>query len=245
MKHTEETGSTASQGGDGGGTQDRSGAPAPGVVNTSRRRFTQAGLSTSVVMTLASRPAAASYCSYSGSMSGNLSRPGGGPCQGLTPDYWKANPESWGCGYDPGLCNPLTQQGGACEDYSFVTWGELKQAEGEITEVTFNEYKAWANWNGETVDSALPNPSPPPTTVAQALYGSGLPFENSDQTMMQAFWADDDTLIAHASAALLNVCLFGEEGYGYTKDGLIQFIRDWTDDEASLLVALQGLNERP
>ena len=40
-------------------------------VNTSRRRFTRAGLSGSVVMTLASRPAFATYCSHSGSMSGS------------------------------------------------------------------------------------------------------------------------------------------------------------------------------
>jgi hypothetical protein len=226
-------------------------APPPTPVNTSRRRFTQVGLSTSVVMTLASRPAAASFCSHSGSMSGNLSRPGGGTCYGLTPGYWKNHPESWSCGYDPGLCNPLTKQQGTCKDYWFVTWGELKQAKSDkkINWGVYNEYKSWANWGDSTPLNAYPMPSYPPTTVGSAFAGCGLSFSNPSQTMMQAFWDPPEdieprTFLAHACAALLNVCRFGEDGYGYTKDGLLQFIRDWTGSLESLKNALQDLNER-
>lgn len=226
-------------------------APPAAAVTTSRRRFTQAGLSTSVVMTLASRPAAASFCSHSGSMSGNLSRPGGGTCYGLTPGYWKTHPESWSCGYEPGLCNPITYKNGECKDYYFVTWGELKYAKskGKVSDALFYEYKSWANWSSATPDNALPAPTVPPTTVGQAFMGSGLTFADPNQTMMQAFWdppedLDPQTFLAHASAALLNVCRFGEEGYGYTRDGLIQFIRDWSGSLESLKDALAALNER-
>ncbi|MBW8328672.1 MAG: hypothetical protein K0M48_05820 [Thiobacillus sp.] len=59
------------------------------VVDQSRRKLTGAALGVSAVFTLASRPVWASQCTISGMASGNLSTPGGTPCEGCTPGYWK------------------------------------------------------------------------------------------------------------------------------------------------------------
>jgi len=227
-------------------------------LNTSRRRFTRAGLSASVVMTLASRTALANHCSVSAGMSGNLSRPHQGDCYGLTPGFWKTHPEEWSCGYEPGMCNPITYKNGECKDWWHVTWGDFKANEVAITAKDpvrpgfanlYEDYKAWANWNDGTPDGNYPAPSVPPTTLGDAFAGSSLAFTDPDQTMMQAFWdppgdIDPQTLVAHASAALLNVCRFGEETFGYTRNGLIQFMNNWTGGLEALKDALQDLNER-
>ena len=233
-------------------TGDTDAAPArPGGVSASRRRFTRAGLSASVMMTLASRPALANHCSVSGHMSGNLSRPHAAVCYGLTPGYWKTHPEDWNAaGYEPGMCNPITRTNGECKDWWFVTFGELQAAQGSIPPGQYSAYKTWANWvDGVTPASALPQPSFPPTTLGEAFAGSGLTFTDPNQTMMQAFWdppedPDPRTLVAHACAALLNVGRFGEESFGYTRAGLLQFIRDWTGSMEELKNALESLNTR-
>ena len=47
-----------------------------------------------------------------------------------------------------------------------------------------------------------------------------------------------------STAALLNVGRFGEESFGYTRAGLLQFIRDWTGSMEELKNALESLNTR-
>jgi len=220
-------------------------------VSASRRRFTRAGLSASVMMTLASRPALANHCSVSAGMSGNLSRPHAAPCYGLTPGYWKTHPEDWNAaGYEPGKCNPITKTNGTCKDYWYCTFGELEAAKDGLPYGQYSNYKTWANWvDGVTPPSALPQPGYPPTTLGEAFAGSGLTFTDPNQTMMQAFWdppedPDPRTLVAHACAALLNVGRFGEESFGYTRNGLLQFIRDWSGSMEALKNALESLNVR-
>jgi hypothetical protein len=70
-------------------------------INASRRRFTRAGLSGSVVLgSLASKPvlgASTYHCTVSGQISGNLSRPGlAADCQiGDPPSVWAMPTTSW------------------------------------------------------------------------------------------------------------------------------------------------------
>jgi hypothetical protein len=59
------------------------------AIDQSRRRLTGAALGAGAVFTLASRPVWANQCSISGMASGNLSTPGGTPCGGCTPGYWR------------------------------------------------------------------------------------------------------------------------------------------------------------
>lgn len=104
-------------------------------VDTSRRRFTRAGLSGSVLMTLASRPAMANHCSVSGAMSGNMSRPAHGvSCAGLAPSDWRETPDEWCSPYSPGTCDSSSD----CTD--------------------------WQNWTGGTELSSL-GLSPPANTA--------------------------------------------------------------------------------
>lgn len=241
MKHSEEAESTGSQ----------SSPTSPGPVDTSRRRFTRAGLSASVIMTLASRPALATHCSVSGGMSGNASMPHQSACHGLTPGFWKTHPEEWSCGYEPGLCHPERKADGTCKNYDFITFGNLKQlfAEGKVTQANFDAYVAWANWNATTGDNEFPHPSVPPTTLAEAFAGSNLTFTDPNQTMMQALWdppevIEPQTLVAHLSAGLLNICRFGID-YGYAdRDAFIQFIRDWAGSLEALKDEVEKLNVR-
>lgn len=59
------------------------------AIDQSRRKLNGAALGVAAVFTLASRPVWANQCTISGMASGNLSRPGGTPCEGCTPGYWK------------------------------------------------------------------------------------------------------------------------------------------------------------
>jgi len=115
-------------------------------VNNSRRRFTRAGLAGSVVMTLGSRSALASRCSYSGSMSGNLSRPNQVTCQGLTPSYWKNNPGNWSVCI-PDKRNPGNH--GSPFNYDHPTFGWLRDEKraGRCSRSEWQSYKSWANWS--------------------------------------------------------------------------------------------------
>ena len=214
-------------------------------VNTSRRRFTRAGLSGSVVMTLASRPAFATYCSHSGSMSGNLSRPNAPTCSGLMPTYWMHNKPSWTVCV-PGKKNPLSGQNGSAFNYDHITFGDLKDAKDNavITQSKFDNYKNWAGWQDTTNDAALPNPSNPPTTCGDGFAGSGLTFTDPNRTMMQTICDDTDSLAAHACAALLNCHYFGETTFGYTSSSLMQFLNTWTSGMSGLKDALAFLNGR-
>jgi len=62
--------------------------PQSDAVDQSRRKLAGAALGAGAVFTLASRPVWANQCTISGMASGNLSTPGGAPCQGCTPGYW-------------------------------------------------------------------------------------------------------------------------------------------------------------
>jgi len=74
-------------------------------TSDSRRRFTRAGLSAPVIMTLASRPVWARNCSESGVLSGNLSEPTAPPCggEGCSPGYWKNHTSQWHYNYPPSM----------------------------------------------------------------------------------------------------------------------------------------------
>ena len=218
-----------------------------GPANPSRRRFTGAGLSASVIMTLASRPALANHCSWSAGMSGNLSMPHQATCHGLGPTYWMTSPDSWGStGYEPGKCNPLSGGGGGCSDYSHITFGELEAEKDHIPASVYTSYKNWANWvDGVTSPESLPIPSYPPTTLADACAGSGLAIADPSQTMMQSMWAGgNDSLSSQVCAALLNCDHFGEESFGYTRNGLLYFISTWTGSLGALKDAIADLNVR-
>lgn len=84
-------------------------------VNVGRRRLSKAALATSVVATLAARPALA--CSISGFMSGNASPGRTDPrCEGYgcTPGFWKNNPEVWALRatpYNAGSCSQANPSG--------------------------------------------------------------------------------------------------------------------------------------
>ena len=145
MKHDTEVRDTDSE-------QAAEGAkPAARPVNTSRRRFTRAGLSASAVMTLASRPALAMSCSQSGTASGNTSQPGTTTCLGLPSGFWKQNEFQWSTTTCvPGMCNATTVQNTQCLDYDFCTAGELEAAKSGMPLDRYNAYKTWANWNETT-----------------------------------------------------------------------------------------------
>jgi hypothetical protein len=83
-------------------------------VNVGRRRLSKAALATSVVASLAARPALA--CSISGFMSGNASPNSQDPrCEGFgcTLGFWGQNLRAWrNTPYEPGKCK--TRVGGTC-----------------------------------------------------------------------------------------------------------------------------------
>jgi len=68
-------------------------------VDKSKRKFSKAGLAAPVIMTLASKPVWARdiNCTYSGSMSGNMSQVDDQECagEGLSPGYWSQHEENW------------------------------------------------------------------------------------------------------------------------------------------------------
>jgi hypothetical protein len=195
------------------------GKPEGRPVNTSRRRFTRAGLSASAVMTLASRPALANLCSDSGSMSGNTSEPGQVTCAGIPAGTWRTVESEWmhpNVTYEPGMCNASTYVGSACSDYDHITKDELDAVQDSIPADRYNSYLNWAGWDASTPDGTPPNPMPAPTLANTVLSGSGLAAA-PDRTMMQVLWDGETTLLAEAVTGFLNIARFGAAAYGYTE----------------------------
>src|SRR3546814_808734 len=93
-----------------------------------RRRVLTAGLAGApLILTLTSRPAFAGHCTYSGMTSGNLSTTHDIVCQGKTPGFWKTHEQQvLDMGIFVGTCNPITEDGGQCEDYSVPKKEELE-----------------------------------------------------------------------------------------------------------------------
>lgn len=78
--------------------------PKESKVDNSRRTFAKKAAGTSLILTLASKPAWGLNCSLSGMMSGNLSEPGGNSnCygEGCSPGYWKNHQTKWHSAYQP------------------------------------------------------------------------------------------------------------------------------------------------
>ncbi len=85
-----------------------------------RRQFLIKGATYSVpvVMTVAASPVLANHCSVSGTLSGNLSRPGTDDhiCVGLTPGYWGQHPKEWNSlGFYAGDCQYGDMRGSHCK----------------------------------------------------------------------------------------------------------------------------------
>lgn len=230
------------------------GKPEGRPVNSSRRRFTRAGLSASAVMTLASRPALATFCSHSGTMSGNTSEPGQVTCAGMSTGFWRTNESEWmnAPSYDPGMCNASNYAGTSCTDYDFITKGELDDAQNadpNFPPDRYTNYLSWAGWNPMTDPGDLPNPSIAPSVANIVLSGTGLaaapdPNNGLPRTMMQVLWDGETTLLAEVIAGFLNIDRFGAAAYGYTVNQFKTFIMDWTDGPAALTAALHFLNNR-
>jgi hypothetical protein len=154
MKHLEKSGTDPRNAADDNSAAAGSNEP----VSTSRRRFTRAGLSGSVLMTLASRPALASHCSVSGIQSGNLSRPQGGVvCAGLSPGYWKTHPEEWACGYSPGSCTE--SGGGTCQEWDDTGNSLESMLSGTTISVTSDLTMMQTMWADLNTDFFEDNPT--------------------------------------------------------------------------------------
>ena len=204
---------------------DNHGAPA---VDRSRRRLAGAGLSASVLMTLASRSALADHCTVSGMLSGNLSRPDADvQCFGKRPSYWKRNPNNWPT-YSCGPCNPITYVGGACTDYSVPTNYELVQARdaGQITQAQIDAYVAEM-----------------PGTPFSYCFGSGI-CEDPDTTLMQALWMGNSSLLGQCVAAILNAHHYGAQAYGYTPQEVVTLVHNGMIAPTKLTSDLATLNYR-
>jgi len=95
------------------------------AIDKSRRKFTTAGLTSPVIMSLFSQPAwSAVACSPSGLVSGNVSGQGAEPIdctgrgRGCTPGFWKNNPAAWitATQFIPGQC--VEWQGQGCKQWN-------------------------------------------------------------------------------------------------------------------------------
>ena len=218
----------------GGGAAEPTESRKP-TVNQSRRRLAGAGISATVLMTLASRNALADHCTVSGMLSGNLSRPDADiTCRGRTPGYWKTHPESWPK-YTVGPCNILKTSSGECSDYSIATEYELSVAvsDGIITQAEKDAY--------------LYQLTHSPGTPFSHVFGSGIALDGN-LTLMQALQLDDpfqpSSLMAHAVAAVLNANFYSYDEFGYTEIDVVNLVRLGISSPDLLMSQLVALNER-
>jgi hypothetical protein len=200
-------------------------------------------------MTLASRPAVADFCSHSGAMSGNTSRPGGvASCSGFNSGFYKYNEHVWNqTACNPGKCNAVTQQYSGCRDYDHIQYKDLRDQRNNMPGDRYWSYMNWARWDSNTGRYDWPNPIVDPTTLGQVLGGCGLQLSNPDKTMMQLYWdsyGEPDSLLAEACTAFLNVDFVGPEAFGYDASRLRYFIDSWTGSLLGLRDALHYLNNR-
>lgn len=223
-----------------------------------RRRILVGGLAGApLVLTLSSRSAFATHCSPSGMDSGNMSRGHDVECLGLTPGFWKTHEKHVSRYVYPGTCNPITEDGGQCDDYSVPTAEEL---EAYIEELKQNEQKNALKIAAAEEYLAKLETYPDPDwffgTLFSEIFGEGYT-ENPYTTMMQALWLDDtpplppeglggpSPVVAHSAAAWFNANEFGPEAYGLSPEGVIELVQSMMlTDPLGLKDILEALNSR-
>ena len=206
------------------------GKPSKDAPSASRRRFVLGGGAMApVIVTLASRPALANVCTVSGTLSGNMSRPDAADCRGLTPAFWQSNPGQWPK-YVVGPCNPITNVGGVCADYSVPTVEDLAGAviAGALTQAEVDAYLL-----------------APKGTPFSSVFGPGIAAD-PDLTLMQALWLVETPVLGHAVAAILNSVHFGPAMFGYTEAELVHMVATMVlgGNAAQLLIDLELLTGR-
>ncbi|WP_340118835.1 hypothetical protein [Pelagibius sp. 7325] len=218
-----------------------------------RRRVLTGGLASApLILTLASRPALATWgsgggtdqwgkCGYSGMLSGNLSQVNTTTtwCKGKTPKYWKTKEDDCKRHFLTGPCNPIYMDYTDCNDYSVPS----KYALNNYRKVLQRNY--WANRAKiQKVDEYLywldryPGlDSPPFGTRFSEVFGGNIA-QDSRLTLMQALWLDEESpyppsgnagptpLLAHSAAAYCNACEYGEESFGLSPRGVVDLVKD-------------------
>jgi hypothetical protein len=158
-----------------------------------------------------------------------MSRPDSVDCRGLTPAFWQSNPGQWPK-YVVGPCNPLSNQGGTCSDYSVPTSDDLAGAvqAGALTQAEVDAYLL-----------------APKGTPFSSVFGPGIAADPA-LTLMQALWEIDTPVLGHAVAAILNSVHFGPAMFGYTEAELVHMVATMIlgGNAAQLLADLELLNGR-
>lgn len=212
-------------------------------VNRSRRRFTGAALSTSAILTLASRPAFSQQCTNSSTASGDASKANAAvvQCVGNMPSVY-LDKNMWPSGFEAGKPNPIAP---VQPSYLYPTFAELDDAikstpAGALQDACI-DYQLWAYPTGGA--SPTPSPTDPmPHTFDSEFAGTGLTAADPTMTLMQALEQYGDSVMGHAVAALFNCYVFPRDNFGYDPDELKTFIAE--SDPIELLTALQQLNSR-
>lgn len=127
----------------------------PDAVDQSRRKLTGAALGVSAILTLASRPVLAQQCmTASAAVSGNLSQHGAPTtCSGLSPGFWKQQPDKWPLPYTPGTC---TGGGSVCNQAENWRNGTLFHPTfALVTNSTGNSFLADLDGNSTTPKTSL------------------------------------------------------------------------------------------
>lgn len=209
-----------------------------------RRVLTGGVLGAPFILTLASRPALATYCSPSAMTSGNLSRAAPVVCSGLPPEWWFYNPdEVANCGIIVGPCNPMYYDGVTCSDYSVPTESELQQYFSSNASTLSSDEKKAIQAYKEMLVNEYPL-SPPFGTPYSEVFGTGL-LNDEYTTIMQSLDVAGGSmdLAAQSSAAYLNAVKFGKEEFGLTPSEVVAFVlAGWPSIE--LLETLTAMNLR-
>ena len=214
-----------------------------------RRRVLTGGLASApLILTLASRPAMATWgggggydtqkCGYSGMLSGNMSQVTmNSYCKGKKPKYWKTKEDSCKRHFVTGPCNPIYKDDWGGDDYSVPTKNQLKDHRDKLKR---NYYGNW--YKIQKVDEYLywlrryPGlDSPPFGTRFSDVFGSGIA-QDDKLTVMQALWLDEESpyppsgndgptpLLAHSAAAYCNACEYGEDSFGLSPRGVVELV---------------------
>lgn len=195
-------------------------------ADPARRKLAGAALGAGAVFTLSSRPVWANQCSISGMASGNLSRPGGMPCGGCTPGYWKVCQHlfAWAAaGYSP------TQTFN-----SVFGVGDYVDCNGkEYTLLDVMYLNGGLKKCGGNKPNLAANPDGPP---ADCTNGNAFGDLGGDPV--------SPNLGFHAAAALLNAA-HDSVNYGYEPGDIIKMFQDnYKTDGAALKDTFDRLNNR-
>lgn len=193
-------------------------------VDPARRRLAGAALGAGAVFTLSSRPVWANQCSISGMASGNLSRPGGTPCGGCTPGYWRS-------------CQHLF----AWKDYKPTDTFNDVFSVSEYVDCNGNPYTLldvmYLNGGTKTCSTKKPNlPANPDGAPANCTQGSAFKNLGGDPV--------SENLGFHAVAALLNAA-HDSVNYGYEPSDITRMFREnYKTNGAALKDTFDRLNNR-